>query len=227
MGRWLVKFWHWFTNDQGAGGSRNSAEAVQAEIVELRETLEFFANHETQFNEAAASGIVAKRGEHIVGVVSEVGLVESRKGPTQFSGGALGFSFRLTDRLAVRPSRFRGSATPGEEAPALIDSGRFVISDKRAVFIGGKQTREFDWDKVLAYELRALNKKSAIVYLPVSNRQKVSGIAADTAAMNHVYQRVAFGIAVATGRKDDFLNGLREAIAEAETELRNLTNPSV
>jgi hypothetical protein len=227
MSGWLVRAWRWFTNDQGSGGSRNSADAVQAEIVELREALEFFANHEAQFDETDGAGFIAKRGEHVVGIVSEVGLVEAQRGPTQFKGGAVGFSFRMTDRFAVGPSRFRGTSTRGEERPALVDSGRFVITDRRAVFMGGKQTREFDWQDLLAHELRPLDKKSAIVYLPVSNRQKVSGIAADAASMIHVHQRVAFGVAVAMGRKDDFLNGLREAIAEAETELRNLTNPSV
>jgi hypothetical protein len=94
------------------------------------------------------------------------------------------------------------------------------------VFLGGKQTREFDWDNLLAYELLALDNKSAMLLLPVSNRQKVSGIAADAASMRHVHQRVAFGVAVATDRKDDFLNGLRAAIAEAEAELRELSQPS-
>jgi hypothetical protein len=65
-----------------------------------------------------------------------------------------------------------------------------------------------------------------MLMLPVSSRQKVSGIAADTASMNHVHQRVAFGVAVATGRKEDFLNGLRAAIAEAEADLAALANPS-
>jgi hypothetical protein len=102
-----------------------------------------------------------------------------------------------------------------------------VITDRRAVFLGGKQTREFEWDDLLAFELRALDKKSAILYLPVSNRQKVSGVAADTGSMNHVHQRVAFGVAVATGRKDDFLNELVAAIAEAEAELAALAKPSM
>jgi hypothetical protein len=44
--------------------------------------------------------------------------------------------------------------------------------------------------------------------------------------MNHVHQRVAFGVAVATGRKDAFLDGLVAAIAEAEADLRMLAKPS-
>ena len=223
MSGWLVRAWRRFTNYQG--GSR-SPQSVHAEIVELNEALEFFANHETQFNEADSSGFIAKRGEHVVALVSEVGLVEAQRGPTQFSGGAVGFSFRVTDRIAVGPSRFRGTSTRGAEHPTLIDSGRFVVTDQRAVFLGGKQTREFDWDKLLAYEMVVLGKNNAMVLLPVSNRQKVSGIAADAASMRHVHQRVAFGVAVATGRKDDFVNGLRAAIAEAEAELRALNNPS-
>jgi hypothetical protein len=208
------------------GGVSKSVASVQAEIAELKEALAFFTHHETQFNEADGSGFIAKRDEHVVALVSEVGLVEAQRGPTEFKGGAIGFSFRVTDRIAVGPSRFRGTSKRGEERPTLIDSGRFVITDQRAVFLGGKQTREFDWDKLLAYELVALDKKSAMLMLPVSNRQKVSGIAADTPSMNHVHQRVAFGVAVATGRKDAFLDGLVAAIAEAEADLRMLAKPS-
>lgn len=218
--------WHVARDRKRGGGVSKPVAAVQAEIAELKEALAFFTNHEQQHNEADTSGFIAKRDEHVVALVSEVGLVEAQRGPTQFTGGAVGFSFRVTDRIAVGPSRFRGTSKRGEERPTLIDSGRFVVTDQRAVFLGGKQTREFDWDKLLAYELMSLDKKSAMLMLPVSSRQKVSGIAADAASMRNVHQRVAFGVAVATGRKDAFLDGLVAAIAEAEAELRLLAKPS-
>ena len=199
--------------------AKPSTEKFQKEIDEIQEQLDFFSNHESQYNEAEPSGIIAKKDEHILAVVSEVGLIESRRGPTQFKGGSSGVSFRLTKRVSVRTSGMRGTATPGEESPTVIDQGKFIISDKRAIFVGNKQSREFDWDNLLSYELQKLGKKNAILYLPVSNRQKVSGIASDLNSIEQVHQRVAFGVAVATGRKSEFLEILKRELSEAEAEL--------
>jgi hypothetical protein len=197
-------------------------EKIRGEIAELQEALEFFSNHEAQHNEAEPSGIVARRNEHVIADVSEVGLVESRREPTQFRGGSTGVSFRLTKRISVRQSGVKGKAIAGNDVPTLIDTGRFIVTDERAMFIGGLQSREFEWDKLLTYSTQNLDRKSSILYLPVSNRQKVSGIAADSDSIEKIHQRVAFGVSVATGRKEDFLNGIRLEIKTAEEELRAL-----
>ncbi|NBO56905.1 MAG: hypothetical protein EBU84_20450, partial [Actinobacteria bacterium] len=172
-------------------------EKIRAEIAELQEAFEFFANHEAQHNETEPDGIVARRNEHVIADVSEVGLVESRRGPTQFSGDSTGVSFRLTKRLSVRQSGMKGKATPGKDVPTLIDTGRFIVTDERAMFVGGLQSREFEWDKLLAFSIQNLDRKSAMLFLPVSNRQKVSGIAADLDSIEKIHQRVAFGVSVA------------------------------
>ena len=200
--------------------SKPSAEKFRAQIQEIIESIDFFSNHENQFNEAERGGVVAKNGEHIIAVVSDVGLIESRRGPTEFKGGSSGVSFRLTDRVSVRKSGMRGTATPGEETPTVIDQGKFIVSDKRAIFVGSKQSREFDWDNILSYDLQKVGKKNAIIYLPVSNRQKVSGISSDLASTELVLQRIAFGVAVATGRKAEFLESLKEELSEVESELK-------
>lgn len=213
-----------------AGGNspaRSPADSIRTEIAELRAALDFFTNHEAQFDEAESGGIVARRDEHVIAVVSEVGLVESRRGPTQFQAGSTGVSIRLSKRISVRQSGTRGRAIQGEEAPAIIDTGRFIVTDQRAVFVGSKQSREFDWERLLSYEIRRLKRNNSIIYLPVSNRQKVSGVAADTPSMESLYQRVAFGVAVATGRRDAFIETMRRELAEAEQELETLsTSPA-
>ncbi len=197
----------------------DKTEALRSEVQYLREAVQFFESHESQYDESMPSGIVAKKGEHVIGVVSEVGLVEAKTLPSKFRGGATGASFRLTDRLSVRQSGFRGRSIPGEEVSAVIDVGQFVITDQRGVFLGGKQNREFQWDNLLAYEMNELGKGSAVLYLPTSNRQKTSGLAADLESIRQVHQRVAFGVAVAMERKDQFLDRLRNDIAAAEAEL--------
>ena len=49
----------------------------------------------------------------------------------------------------------------------------------------------------------------------------MSGIASDLAAIEKVHQRVAFGVSVATGRKDDFINMLKAELSEMEAELKS------
>jgi hypothetical protein len=200
--------------------AKPSVEKFREEIKEINEKIEFFTNHESQFNEAVPSGVIAKSGEHVIAVVSEVGLIESRRGPSEFKGGSTGLSFRLTKRVSVRKSGMRGTATPGEETPTVIDDGKFIISDTRAVFVGNKQSREFEWDNLLSYDMQIVGKRNAILYLPVSNRQKVSGIASDLLSIEQVQQRVAFGVAVATGRKAEFLEMLKKELSEVESELK-------
>lgn len=197
----------------------DKTEALRSEVQYLREAVQFFESHESQYDESMPSGIVAKKNEHVIGVVSEVGLVEAKTMPSKFRGGSTGASFRLTDRLSVRQSGFRGRSIPGEEVSAVIDVGQFVITDQRGVFLGEKQNREFQWDNLLAYEMDELGKGSAILYLPVSNRQKTSGLAADIASIRQVHQRVAFGVSVAMERKEQFLDRLRNDLAAAEAEL--------
>jgi hypothetical protein len=201
--------------------AKPSVEKFREEIREINEKIEFFANHESQYNEAEPGGVIAKKGEHVIAVVSEVGLIESRRGPTEFKGGSTGVSFRLTKRVSVRKSGMRGTATPGEETPTIIDEGKFIISDTRAIFVGNKQSREFEWDNLLSYDMQIVGKKNAILYLPVSNRQKVSGIASDLVSIEQVCQRVAFGVAVATGRKSEFVEMLRKELSAAEAELKS------
>lgn len=201
--------------------AKPSVEKFREEIREINEKIDFFSNHESQYNEAEPGGVIAKKGEHVIAVVSEVGLIESRRGPTEFKGGSTGVSFRLTKRVSVRKSGMRGTATPGEETPTIIDEGKFIISDTRAIFVGNKQSREFEWDNLLSYDMQIVGKKNAILYLPVSNRQKVSGIASDLVSIEQVRQRVAFGVAVATGRKSEFVEMLRKELSEAEAELKS------
>lgn len=201
--------------------AKPSVEKFREEIREINEKIDFFSNHESQYNEVEPGGVIAKKGEHVIAVVSEVGLIESRRGPTEFKGGSTGVSFRLTKRVSVRKSGMRGTATPGEETPTVIDEGKFIISDTRAIFVGNKQSREFEWDNLLSYDMQIVGKKNAILYLPVSNRQKVSGIASDLVSIEQVRQRVAFGVAVATGRKSEFVEMLRKELSEAEAELKS------
>lgn len=186
-------------------------------IQRLRDELEFFRDYENQYHEDVPSGFVFKRGEHAIATVSGAALVESRRGPTQLRGGATGVSFRATDRISLRQSAFRGKAVPGEETPTVIDEGSFVVTSERGFFVGQKQTREFPWAKLLSFQVVEFDANACIMYLPVSGRQKVSGIGTDTKAMDEIEQRVAFAIALVTGRRDDFIKRIEDELRSLES----------
>ena len=185
-------------------------------IERLRDELEFFRDYENQFHEEVPSGFVFKRNEHVLAMVSGAALVESRRGPAEFRGGSLGLSVRVAKGVSVRPSGFRGRSVPGEESPTMIDSGSFVVTSERGFFVGQKQTREFPWAKLLSYQVVDVDTDACIMYLPVSGRQKVSGIGADSKAMEEIEQRVAFAIAVVTGRRDEFIKRIEDELRSLE-----------
>lgn len=184
-------------------------------IKRLRDEIAFFSDYENQFNEEPPSGFVFADGEHVIAMVEGAVLVESRRGPTQFQAGTTGVSFRITKRVSIRQSGTRGQATPGEETPTVVDQGTFVVTDQRGIFVGQKESREFDWSKLLSYKLVELRKNAFVLYLPTSGRQKVSGIGADEKTAQDIEQRVAFAIAVTMGRRDSF-------IRQIENELETL-----
>lgn len=188
-----------------------TAADIDQEIAKAQEYVEFFSSYTTQHDEALDPSFVAKAGEEVLAKVVGVALIETKRGPSTFSGGSMGISFRVTQRVSLRQSGFRGRSTPGEEAPAVSDQGEFVITDQRGVFIGTKQTREFLWSKLLSYQLVPLGG-NMIMYLPVSNRAKVSGIGGDEQSMDDVMKRVAFGVSIATGRSEQFIASLNEQI---------------
>jgi len=187
-------------------------------IKRLQDEIAFFSDYKNQFREEIPSGFVFGPDEHVIAMVEGAVLVESRRGPTQFRGGSTGVSFRVTKRISVRQSGIRGQSIPGEESPTVVDQGTFVVTDQRGMFVGQKESREFDWSKLLSYRFVELRKNACVLYLPTSGRQKVSGIGADEKTTRDVEQRVAFAVAVTTGRQDAF-------ISQIEEELKKLTTP--
>jgi hypothetical protein len=186
-------------------------EKIVAEITHLQETIDYFRNYKTQFNETEPSGIIAKSDEHVIAIAQGVALIESRRLPTTFQGGSKGFSVRVAKGVSVRQSRSRGTATQGDDVPTDIDLGRFVVTDQRGIFVGEKQTREFKWANLVSYQVGSLGRNS-VLYLPVTNREKVSGIAGDHASMVSIEERVGFGVSCAHDRSEQFLNMLQSKI---------------
>jgi hypothetical protein len=100
--------------------------------------------------------------------------------------------------------------------PELLDEGEFIVTTVRGVFVGKSVTHDFQWSKLVSHKTESL-MNNVVVYLPVSNRQKIYGIAADSAGIANMQRRLAFGVAVALGRNEQYVDGLK---AEREKLLK-------
>ena len=56
---------------------------------------------------------------------------------------------------------------------SVIDHGRATFTNQRVIFVGHKQTREWDFSKLLGWEAAA----GGYIFMAVTNRQKMSGLA--------------------------------------------------
>lgn len=92
--------------------------------------------------------------------------------------------------------------------PELLDEGEFIVTTVRGVFVGKSVTHDFQWSKLVSHKTEPL-MNNVVMYLPVSNRQKIYGIAADSAGIANMQRRLAFGVAVALGRHEQHIDGLK------------------
>ena len=105
--------------------------------------------------------------------------------------------------------------------PELLDEGEFIVTTVRGVFVGKSVTHDFQWSKLVSHKTEPL-MNNVVVYLPVSNRQKIYGIAADRAGIANMQRRLAFGVAVALGRNEQYVDGLKAEHEKLNKEKQQL-----
>jgi hypothetical protein len=209
----------------------NQKSNLQLQIEAANNIFEAMSNHTSMVDEKSLTNIATKRNEEVLMIVNGAALLEMKKLPGKFEGGSTGISFRLTDRITIRGSKFAGQFIPGPEIQAYIDTGKFLITSKRAFFIGSKKSKEFPWDKVLGYTIQPLKNVSGgfALYLPLVNREKISAIGIGNIAGKHaipivdqVNQRMAFALALHKDGEKEFLSTLKKEIQKLESKLKEL-----
>ena len=119
--------------------------------------------------------------------------------------------------IASEVGLIESRSSGGVAEPTLVDEGRFLVTDQRGVFIGNNETREFVWSKLVSHQAEPL-ASAMVLYLSLSNRQKVSGIGMDAKSVKDVQQRIEFAVAVGLEREAQFLAKLNTQIAALEVE---------
>jgi hypothetical protein len=110
--------------------------------------------------------------EQLLFVLPNVELLEYKSTGSTYTGGSAGVSFPLFGRVRGNVGGNRGSISRNPEELILSDMGRLKVSTERLIFVGEKEAREIDLDKVLDFEL---GPNGLWVKLAMSNRQKREG----------------------------------------------------
>jgi hypothetical protein len=110
--------------------------------------------------------------EQLLFVLPNVELLEYKSTGSTYSGGSAGVSFPLFGRVRGNVGGNRGSFSRNPEELILSDLGRLKVSTERLIYVGEKESREIDLDKVLDFEL---GPNGLWVKLAMSNRSKREG----------------------------------------------------
>ena len=195
------------------------------EIARLRRWIPLYADYQSLCDEHSEQDLlITKKNEEIIGFFEGVTLTETRRTKGKYQGGSRGVSVRVMKGVTYRVGAHKGSFVPGPEKITAIDSGgTLVVSNLRAVYVGGKHTREFRWDKLIAFSTET-EDDHLVFLLPVENRQKVSGIAVPGSAVDAISwvdERMKLAMAIHQDRLDEFLQGMQEDLADLLAESRS------
>ena len=123
--------------------------------------------------EAAGYGANLKKGEVLFKMFGNASLVEVKRAPGHFQAGTSSVRFRVMKGVSVGVGGARGRYVPGPESPTPIDIGDVFITSTRVQFMGSRQSREWSFAKLIGLQPSEDGQWTA---MPVTNRQKVSGI---------------------------------------------------
>jgi hypothetical protein len=104
--------------------------------------------------------------------IDGVQSIEQRREPGRWVGGSQGVSLRLAKGVSYRVGASKGTFQQGEEVPTPIDSGVFVVTNRRCVFVGSKRSTEWAYTKLIGFSLEG----RGLALFSVSNRQKTTGV---------------------------------------------------
>ncbi len=164
------------------------------------------------FNTRDASPILLKKGEFLILILENAGLVELGRGRGTYQGGSQGVSIRITKGVYYRVGGHRGTFVPGPETLKIVDQGTAAITNQRVVFQGAGKTREWLFSKLIGLDH---DPTKGISMIHVSNRQRASGLAYGP----DIADDFRFRIDLALAHYGDDLEGL---VADLEHEMARL-----
>ena len=110
----------------------------------------------------------------------------------------------------VRPEASYVQGTPHPEA---VDQGELVVTNQRAVWVGGKKTIECLFPKLVNVTVG-----DGQVALSVSNREKVTRVHYGSQLDEWVHLRLTLALSVFRGDADQFAEQVQEQLNEMESK---------
>jgi|GEM_PF-1949901 len=168
---WWTRHREHVAQEHAAHAAAQRAATAAAEQARLDEQARLAA--------AAAAGSgglqdgLALRADEAVVWQGAAALVETVRTPGHYVGGSQGISVPVVAGVRYRVGSMRGHYVPGPEVRSPVDRGDVVVTTRRVVFRGAKDTREWAFEKMLGVDT---SSDDAVVMIHVSNRQKVSGL---------------------------------------------------
>jgi hypothetical protein len=174
---------------------------------------------ETYAGEPSTS-ILLKPGEAVFAAVTDVALVEDRRGAGEWKGRSQGFSMPVASiggrSIRYRVGSSRGHFQQGTPTPTAIDVGTAYITNRRMIFQGARQTRECLFDKLVGFQ-----HDDAIgqTIFSVSNRQKPTCIHYGSSLSDWFDFRLDLAIAHYRGTVDAMARDLRADLAALDSSV--------
>ncbi len=122
--------------------------------------------------------LALRKGEKAIYQRDEVQLREYKGTGSSYKGGNAGVIIRATDNVGFTLGGSQGSLTPNPEEQTIIDTGTAIFTNQRILFAGPNHAREWEFDKLINFQT---GDNGFVADLAVSNRTRVSALAADSA----------------------------------------------
>ena len=193
--------------------ARRDLEKWQAEYDDITATLEAVrAFRGVDAAKAMQHGVILGREERLYLLIEDASCIEPRRAPGSYQSGSRGTSIRVAKGVSFWVGASRGTFVPGPENPTVIDIGSVSITNQRVLFRGPKQSREWQFAKLTGVQHSPDGSWTA---LPVTNREKTSGIGYGAEIADDVRLRLQLAIA-------DYQDSRDAVYADLESQRQDL-----
>jgi hypothetical protein len=172
--------------------AQKAAAAALAQANLVHEQLDYMALSEATDD---VPGVMLKAGEVAYAVVEGAAFVEPKRAPGQWKGRSQGTSIRVAKGVRYRVGGSKGTFQQGEERWTPTDTGTFLITNQRFIFVGSKRTTEWAYSKLIGYDTDG----PGTTFFNVSNRQKTTGVLFGEEAENRLFAVIAAALAQFAG----------------------------
>lgn len=159
---------------------------------------------------SAMTSLILKKGERGIAQITNVGLIEERKGAGQWKGKSSGVSIPIGP-VRYRVGKSRGHYVQGAPVRTAVDTGTLTITSQRIVYQGANKSSECAFAKLLG-----IQHDAGRLTISVSNRQKPTVVHFGEHLDDWVADRLSIAMDLFNGDTDKIVTKLQAQIAELE-----------